>query len=75
MNDRADIAFVLGLEGVRLGQDDLSVADARLLLGSHAIIGISVENMRQIKTVDGAAHLLQALYSHPRLKRHRLSGD
>ncbi len=47
INDRVDIAHAIGAEGVHLGQSDLSVSQARAILGSDAIIGLSVENMDQ----------------------------
>jgi thiamine-phosphate pyrophosphorylase len=50
INDRADVAFAAGADGVHLGQDDMAVADARRLLGPHAMIGLS------IKTLAQAAH-------------------
>jgi thiamine-phosphate pyrophosphorylase len=50
VNDRADVAFAAGADGVHLGQDDMAVADARRLLGPHAVIGLSV------KTLEQAAH-------------------
>jgi thiamine-phosphate pyrophosphorylase len=49
INDRADVAFAAGADGVHLGQDDMAVEDARRLLGPHALIGLS------IKTLDQAA--------------------
>jgi thiamine-phosphate pyrophosphorylase len=48
INDRADVAFAAGADGVHVGQDDLAVEDARRLLGPRAIIGLS------IKTIDQA---------------------
>ena len=36
INDRADVAFAAGADGVHLGQDDMAVQDARRLLGPHA---------------------------------------
>ena len=44
INDRADVAAATGSEGVHLGQDDLSIDQARMLLGPTAIIGISTHN-------------------------------
>ena len=44
VNDRVDIALAAGADGVHLGVDDLPVADARRLLGPHAVIGYSPEN-------------------------------
>lgn len=49
INDRADIARVIGAEGLHIGQHDMTYPDARRLLGSEAIIGLSVENDRQAR--------------------------
>jgi len=47
VNDRADIALLTGAHGVHLGQDDLSVASARRILGPDAIIGLSSHSIDQ----------------------------
>jgi thiamine-phosphate pyrophosphorylase len=47
INDRADIAFAVGAEGVHLGQDDLFPSDAREILGEQAIIGLSVKTIEE----------------------------
>lgn len=47
INDRADIVQVIGADGLHIGQQDMSYADARHLLGSEAIIGLSIENEHQ----------------------------
>ncbi len=44
INDRADVAAVVGADGVHLGQTDLTAADARALLGQDALIGVSTHN-------------------------------
>lgn len=41
MNDSPDLALAVGADGVHVGQDDIAVADCRLLLGDDAIIGLS----------------------------------
>ncbi len=41
VNDRPDIALLLGADGVHLGQHDLPIAQARRILGDGAIIGVS----------------------------------
>ena len=41
VNDRPDIAAAAGADGVHVGQSDESVTDARALLGSEALIGLS----------------------------------
>ncbi len=43
VNDRVDVALAAGADGVHVGQSDMSVDDARRLLGPAAIIGLSVE--------------------------------
>ncbi len=45
VNDRVDVALAAGAEGVHVGQDDMTVADARRLLGPDAIIGLSIKNV------------------------------
>lgn len=42
VNDRVDVALAAGADGVHLGQDDMSPADARALLGPGPILGLSV---------------------------------
>jgi thiamine-phosphate pyrophosphorylase len=48
INDRVDVALAAGADGVHLGQNDMHAADARRLLGSKAIIGLSVESMEDV---------------------------
>jgi thiamine-phosphate pyrophosphorylase len=45
VNDRTDVAMAAGADGVHLGQDDMAVEDARRLLGSNAIIGLSIKSV------------------------------
>jgi thiamine-phosphate pyrophosphorylase len=47
VNDRADFAMLLEA-GLHVGQDDLSPADARKLLGLAAMLGYSSHNQEQI---------------------------
>jgi thiamine-phosphate pyrophosphorylase len=47
VNDRVDVALAAGADGVHLGQDDMAVGDARRLLGSGAIIGLSVKSVAE----------------------------
>ncbi len=48
VNDRADIARLLDA-GLHLGQDDLSPADARRVLGEGSFIGFSTHNEAQLR--------------------------
>ena len=47
INDRVDVALAAEADGVHIGQDDMSPADARLLLGRTAIIGQSIKTVEQ----------------------------
>lgn len=48
VNDRADIARLSEAAGVHVGQDDLSPAAMRALLGDGAIVGLSTHTIEQI---------------------------
>lgn len=49
INDRVDVALAAEADGVHIGQDDLAPADARLLLGRGAIIGLSIKTVEQAR--------------------------
>jgi thiamine-phosphate pyrophosphorylase len=59
VNDRADLAAAVGADGVHVGQDDLSVKDARAIVGTRALIGVSTHNIGQARAavLDGANYL------------------
>ena len=48
MNDRPDLALKLGADGVHVGQEDASYGDARALLGSERIVGVTCHNSRHL---------------------------
>ncbi len=47
IDDRVDIAFAAGADGVHVGQSDLPVKEARRLLGPHKIIGATAKTVPQ----------------------------
>ncbi len=49
INDRVDIALLVGADGVHLGQDDLSPEGARAILGRSAIIGLSTHDVEEAR--------------------------
>jgi thiamine-phosphate pyrophosphorylase len=55
VNDRVDVAMASGADGVHLGRDDMAPADARRLLGHHAIIGATVKADIDLITASGSA--------------------
>ena len=56
INDRPDIVVLTGADGVHVGQSDLSVKDARQILGPGGLIGVSTHNVEQLSkaVLDGA---------------------
>ena len=47
INDSIDVALAAGCAGVHVGQEDMTAEDARRLLGSGAIIGLSIKTTAQ----------------------------
>ncbi len=54
VNDHADIAAAVGADGVHLGQDDLPIASARIVLGGDKLIGISTHSVEQARAALAA---------------------
>ncbi len=48
VNDRPDLARAIGADGVHIGQEDASYAEARALLGKDAIIGVTCHDSRHL---------------------------
>ena len=48
VNDRPDLASRIGADGVHVGQEDASYADAREYLGPDRIIGVTCHNSRHL---------------------------
>ncbi len=59
VNDRPDLAALAGADGVHLGQSDVPVKEARRLLGSEALVGVSTHTIEQARqaVLDGASYL------------------
>ena len=54
INDRLDIALAAGAHGVHLGQDDMPLPVAREVLGTEAIIGVSVSTVEEARAAEAA---------------------
>jgi thiamine-phosphate pyrophosphorylase len=52
MNDRADLAVLAGFGGVHVGQGDLSLEDARRVVGVERWVGVSTHNDEQVRVAD-----------------------
>lgn len=45
INDRVDVALVAEADGVHVGHEDMRAEDARRLLGTKAIVGLSIKSV------------------------------
>jgi len=52
MNDRADLCLAAGFDGVHVGQEDLSPAAARKIIGKRRVLGVSTHNVRQVREAE-----------------------
>ncbi len=52
INDRSDVARMVGADGVHLGQEDLPPARVRALVGPEVWIGFSTHNEAQLRAGD-----------------------
>jgi thiamine-phosphate pyrophosphorylase len=48
LNDRPDLAAALGCDGVHVGQDDASYAEARRMVGRDRIVGVTCHDSRHL---------------------------
>ena len=59
INDNIKVALEVDADGVHIGQDDMSVEEARKLLGEDKIIGVSAHNVKEaLKAQKGGADYL-----------------
>ncbi|HEY2840661.1 MAG TPA: thiamine phosphate synthase [Pirellulales bacterium] len=56
INDRPDIAALVGADGVHVGQEDLPARAARRIVGPGALVGVSTHSIEQARAavLDGA---------------------
>lgn len=59
INDDVDIAKKIDADGVHIGQDDMSIIEAKEILGNKKIIGVSVFNAKEAFEAEsrGASYL------------------
>ena len=59
VNDRPDIAVLAEADGVHIGQDELTVSEARRIVGPERLIGVSTHTIEQARqaVLDGADYL------------------
>src|SRR5258708_4922148 len=52
LNDRADLCVAVDFDGVHVGQDNLSPAGARKVIGDQLWLGVSTHNPEQVIEAD-----------------------
>ena len=52
INDRVDVALAIDADGVHVGQSDMAYEDVRRMMDAHKIIGLSVENMDDLRRAN-----------------------
>lgn len=55
VNDRPDIAAIVGAGGVHVGQDDLSADEARRICGPELWVGVSAHNLDQVRAANSTS--------------------
>jgi thiamine-phosphate pyrophosphorylase len=60
VNDRLDLAMLLGADGVHLGRRSVTVEDARALLGSEAWVSVSAHSVEEAWVPRGASAVVLA---------------
>ena len=57
LNDRPDLAAEVGADGVHIGQDDATVASARVLVGDDRLVGLSTHTPDQVDAATGVDYI------------------
>lgn len=57
VNDDPEFAVSCRADGVHLGQDDISVEEARRIVGNDVLIGLSTHSTGQIEAASGVDHI------------------
>lgn len=55
LNDRPDLAKEMGCDGVHVGREDTTYAEARRIVGPDRIVGVTCHNSRHLAMVDAEA--------------------
>jgi thiamine-phosphate pyrophosphorylase len=68
VNDRIDLAILLGADGVHLGRRSVGIADARALLGPEAFISVACHDLDDVARAAGHgadAAVLSPIFATP----------
>jgi len=78
LNDRPDLAAELGCDGVHVGQEDASYAEARRLVGPDATVGVTCHDSRHLAMTAaeaGADYVAFGAFFPTTTKRPKSSAD
>ena len=78
INDRPDLAADVGADGVHVGANDASYAEARRLVGKEAIVGVSCYNSRHLAIIageDGADYIAFGAFFPTSTKQPRVRAE
>jgi thiamine-phosphate diphosphorylase len=64
INDRIDVAAAIEADGVHLGQSSLGPSTARSILGSSAVIGVSVHSMEELQQAVSSGAADYVVFGH-----------
>jgi len=62
VNDRVDLAVLLGADGVHLGESGIATEDARQLLGGQSFVSRACHDPARVARLDADAVLLSPIY-------------
>jgi thiamine-phosphate pyrophosphorylase len=68
LNDRPDLVEACGADGVHVGRSDMPVAQARSLVGTDRLLGLSVSTLDELRDVDGADYVGVTAFATPTKK-------
>jgi thiamine-phosphate pyrophosphorylase len=57
VNDRPDLATRAGADGVHIGQEDMSLGQARAIVGEGLLVGLSTHSRSQVDRSEGADYI------------------
>ncbi|HZD86568.1 MAG TPA: thiamine phosphate synthase [Gaiellaceae bacterium] len=65
LNDRPDLVSTCGADGVHVGRSDASVAEARAVVGSAGLVGVSASTVGELEDVAGSDYVGVTAFATP----------
>jgi thiamine-phosphate pyrophosphorylase len=65
LNDRPDLVEACGADGVHVGRGDAPVGEARAVVGSHRLLGLSASTRAELADVAGADYVGVTAFATP----------